>query len=96
MASHPLENYNYWRKGHKKTKNNRHWNERALVSQMEVGSNAEGVNTNSEGVDGNYEVVDSNAHSQTILSLPPFDYCVGRYDLSQFLHDPITDDERLS
>ena len=62
---------------------------------MGVGSNAEGVDSTSEGFYINYEVVDSNANIRNLLSLPSFDYCVGRYYMSQFLCDPATADERL-
>ena len=62
VASNTLEKYHYWRKGHKKTKKNRHWNELALAPQMGVSSNAEGIDINSEGVDSNTKGVDINAY----------------------------------
>ena len=82
LTSHPLEKYHYWWKGHKKRKKNQHWNKKHLAAQM--------------GVDSNPEGVDINANSQPLLVLPPFDYLVGRCDMSQFLRDPATADERLS
>ena len=88
VASHLLEKYHYWRKGHKKTKKNRHWNEKYLAAQMGVDSNSEGVDINSKGSDINANGVDTNANIQTLLALPPFDYCVGRCDMSLFLRDP--------
>ena len=55
---------------------------------MGVDSNSEGVDINSKGSDINANGVDTNANIQTLLALPPFDYCVGRCDMSLFLRDP--------
>ena len=103
VDSHPLEKYCYCRKGHKKTKKNRHRNGKSLAAQMGVDSNAKGVDSNakgvdsnSKGVDSNPKGVDSNSDSQPLLALLPFYYRVGRCDMSQFLCDPANADERLS
>ena len=82
VVSNPLEKYHCWRNGHKKTKKKRYWNKKALDAQM--------------GVDSNAERVYSNANSQPLLAISPFDYCVRRCDISQFLCDTTTADERLS
>ena len=96
VDSHPLEKYCYCRKGHKKTKKNRHRNRKSIFALMGVDSNAKGVDSSAEGVDSNPKGVDSNSDNQPILSLLPFYYRVGRCDMSQFLCDPANADERLS
>ena len=96
VVSHPLDKYHYWRKGHKKMKKNRHWNEKAISAQMGVDSNSEVVDSNSKRVDSNAKRVDSNANSQPLLNLPLFDYRLGLCGMYQFLRDPATADERLS
>ena len=63
---------------------------------MGVDCNAKGVGSNSDGFYGNAEGFNINANSQPLLALPPFDYYVEPCDMSQFLCNTASADDRLS